>query len=55
MAKMQNKPGIDVLDDLENIYTKTRDISKDNSALEFNDRFENTIKDILLSNKNENV
>lgn len=55
MAKMQNKPGIDVLDDLENIYTKTRDISKDNSALEFNDRFENTIKDLLLSYKNENV
>ena len=55
MTKVQSKPGLDVLDDLEHIYTKTRDISKDNSLIDHSGNFEELINDLLLSYKNDAV
>jgi signal transduction histidine kinase len=55
MVKVQSTPGLDVLDDLEHIYTKTRDISKDNSLIDLSGNFEELINDLLLSYKNDTV
>jgi len=51
MTKLQNKNYLneDVLDDLEDIYTKTRDISKESSAIFMEHDFEDGITDLLLS------
>jgi len=53
MTKLQDNS--EILDDLENIYSKTRDISKDNSLIELNSSFEETINDLLYTYKNETV
>ncbi len=57
MTKLQNDSNdIDaILDDLENIYIKTRDISKENSSIDLNLDFGNVLNDLLLDYKNENV
>jgi len=44
-----------VLDDLESIYTKTRDISRENNSIEVEEDFENLITDLLLSFKNQST
>jgi len=57
MTKLQND-GSDnhaVLDDLEKIYIKTRDISKENSSIDLNIDFGSVLNDLLLDYKNENV
>ncbi len=57
MTKIQGKvsePEM-VLDDLDQIYTKTRDISKENSTLEVNENFDELLKDLLLSYNDEKV
>src|SRR5690606_24860068 len=50
MAKVQGSVGDKeaLLDDLENIYNKTRDISKENSAIEIGDDFSEQLNDLLL-------
>lgn len=57
MTKLQNERNNqeEVLDDLEEIYIKTRDISKENSAIYFGEDFEVVLKDLLLNYKNEKV
>tara|TARA_R110002050_G_scaffold202806_1_gene338026 strand:- start:23560 stop:25242 length:1683 start_codon:yes stop_codon:yes gene_type:complete len=57
MAKLQEDPNIkeNILDDLDNIYSRTRDISRENSALDVNDHFEITLHDLLLSYKNDDI
>ncbi len=57
MTKLQsttdnNEP---ILDDLENIYTRTRDISKENSPINVNDNFNELINDLLLSYQTDAV
>lgn len=56
MAKIQHgaKHNEEILDDLEIIYSKTREISKDNSVV-FNEDFETTLKDLLMSFHNKEV
>ena len=53
MTKLPDNSAI--LDDLEHIYSKTRDISKDNSLIELNSSFEETINELLFTYKNESV
>ncbi|WP_157588859.1 tetratricopeptide repeat-containing sensor histidine kinase [Psychroserpens burtonensis] len=57
MTKLQSKDKAneDVLDHLEFIYTKTRDISKENAAIHINEDFNELIKDLLMSYKTTNV
>ena len=57
MTKIQsdNTQKETVLDDLENIYIKTRDISKENSSINVNDDFEKVLNDLLLSYKSDTV
>ncbi len=57
MTSLENNPGIDngVLDDLERIYSKTRDISRENSAIDLNQDYGLQLNDLLLSYKNQNV
>ena len=57
MTKLQSNTNIneDVLDDLEGIYTKTRDISKENSAINVEDNFDELLRDLLLSYKSNDV
>lgn len=57
MTKLQNNENIneDILDDLEGIYNKTRDISKENSAIHLNANFNEVLKDLLISYKNNNI
>ena len=45
----------DILEYLEDIYNKTRDISKENSTINFNEDFGELLKDLLLSYKSKNV
>ncbi|MGM5470320.1 tetratricopeptide repeat-containing sensor histidine kinase [Flavobacteriaceae bacterium LMO-SS05] len=45
----------DVLDELESIYNRTRDISKENSAINVSDNFNELVHDMLLSYKNDEV
>ncbi|WP_157823378.1 ATP-binding protein [Olleya sp. 1-3] len=44
-----------VLDDLEHIYIKTRDISRENSTIDVNQDFEDLLIDLLQSYKSESV
>lgn len=57
MTKLQNSTyhHEDVLDDLEDIYTKTRDISKESSAINMEQNFEDAITDLLFSYKSNSV
>jgi signal transduction histidine kinase len=57
MTKLQNSntTNDDVLDDLDQIYTRTRDISKENSAIELNLNFGELINDLLLSYSTKDV
>jgi signal transduction histidine kinase len=43
----------ELLDDLERIYNKTRDISKENSAIEIEENFSKQLNDLLLNYQNE--
>ncbi len=53
MTKLQSENTIkeEILDDLEQVYIKTRDISKENSAIDFRENFESILNDLLLSYK----
>ncbi|AEH01946.1 tetratricopeptide repeat-containing sensor histidine kinase [Lacinutrix sp. 5H-3-7-4] len=57
MTKLQsdNMINISVLDDLESIYTKTRDISRENNAINTTGNFEEALIDLLLSYQSSNV
>lgn len=57
MTKLQTKsnPNEDVLDDLEGIYNKTRDISKENSTIDVNENYKDLLNDLLLSYKNSDI
>lgn len=56
MAKLQSKPPEkeEVLDDLESIYNKSRDISKENSTIDV-ENFHETLSDLLLSYENKQL
>lgn len=51
MTKLQEDSSIkeNILDDLDNIYSRTRDISRENSALDVNNHYETTLNDLFLS------
>ena len=57
MSKLQGYSNSkeEVLDDLENLYARARDISKENGALDVNDHYEILLNDLLLSYKNDQV
>lgn len=44
-----------ILDDLERVYFKTRDISKENSIINFTEDFNIILQDLLISYKNNDV
>ena len=46
---------IEILDDLERVYNKTRDISKENSIINFSGDFSTILQDLLTSYKNDKV
>tara|TARA_R110002049_G_scaffold993_11_gene7241 strand:+ start:24706 stop:26631 length:1926 start_codon:yes stop_codon:yes gene_type:complete len=54
MSKLQteNNPNTEVLDQLETIYLKTRDISKNISPIDTNVNFQDQLKDLFMSYKN---
>ncbi|WKK67482.1 tetratricopeptide repeat-containing sensor histidine kinase [Lutimonas zeaxanthinifaciens] len=54
LNKAESKP-IDIIDNLEQIYTKTRDISRENNELEVENDFEESLTDLLMAYKNEDV
>ncbi|WP_282178412.1 tetratricopeptide repeat-containing sensor histidine kinase [Maribacter stanieri] len=57
MASLENNSNIDnkLIDEMEKIYTKTRDISRENSAIDLNQDFGIQLNDLLLGYKNGNV
>jgi len=57
MTKLQSKATIneDFLDDLEKIYIKTRDISKENSTINVNQDFEILLTDLLANYSSNQV
>ncbi|WP_338357071.1 ATP-binding protein [Yeosuana marina] len=57
MSKLQGYSNSkeEVLDDLENLYARARDISKENGALDVNEHYEILLNDLLLSYKNDHV
>jgi signal transduction histidine kinase len=57
MTKLQGNSSErdEILDDLEGIYTKTRDISKESSALDVNENFDELLNDLLISYQSEEV
>lgn len=57
MTQLQSNSDIneDVLDELEGIYNKTRDISKENSAINMDAHFKELLSDLLISYKNNSV
>jgi glucose-6-phosphate-specific signal transduction histidine kinase len=57
MTKLQNKANNkeDILDDLENIYNRTRDISKGISSIDVTAHFNEVIQDLLISYKSNTV
>ena len=57
MNKMQKneEPMNKIIDDVEKVYFKTRDISKENSAIDLSNGFENLINDLLLTYKDEDI
>ncbi|MDT8415925.1 MAG: ATP-binding protein [Flavobacteriaceae bacterium] len=57
MAKLQTD-AVDrnaIIDELENIYVKTRDISKENAQIDFEEDFEETLADLISSYRSEKV
>ncbi|MEH6512576.1 MAG: tetratricopeptide repeat protein [Maribacter arcticus] len=57
MTSLENNPSIDigVLDDLERIYSKTRDISRENSAIDLHQDYGLQLNDLLVGYKNQSV
>lgn len=57
MSRLQNSTIVneEILDDLEAIYSKTRDISKENSTIDLNENYLSIIKDLLLGFRNNSV
>lgn len=57
MIKLQGDANneAEVLDDLENIYEKTRDISKENSAIDLDENFKDSLNDLLLSYNSQDI
>ncbi|MGO4920223.1 tetratricopeptide repeat-containing sensor histidine kinase [Maribacter spongiicola] len=57
MTSLENNSGIDskVIDEMEKIYTKTRDISRENSAIDLRNDFDLQLNDLLLGYKNNKV
>ncbi|MCL6296279.1 tetratricopeptide repeat-containing sensor histidine kinase [Jejuia spongiicola] len=57
MTKLQskNKTNDEVLDDLEGIYNKTRDISKENSSVDIKANYNELLHDLLLSYKTNDI
>lgn len=57
MTSLENNLGVDgtILDEMEKIYTKTRDISRENSAIDLNEDFGLQLNDLLLGYKNDKV
>ena len=57
MTKLQRGSSVkeDILDDLERVYIKTRDISKENSTIDFKEDFATTLNDLLVSYKDDAV
>jgi tetratricopeptide (TPR) repeat protein len=57
LASLENNPGIktEVLDEMEKIYSKTRNISRENSAIDFDEDFGVQLNDLLLGYKNQQV
>jgi signal transduction histidine kinase len=57
MSKLQNNENIneDIIDDLEGIYNKTRDISKENSAVQVDANYNELLKDLLVSYKSDTI
>lgn len=57
MSKQQSKSTLDIelIDDLEEIYLKTRDISKTSAALKITEKFDEDLKDLVLSYKTDTV
>ena len=57
MTKLQGQGSTQesVLDDLEGIYNRTRDISKENSAIEVGENFNELINDLLFTYKSHTV
>ncbi|WP_248724040.1 tetratricopeptide repeat protein [Seonamhaeicola sp. ML3] len=54
MTKYKSK-GDDLLDDLEHIYIKTRDISKENESIDFDEDFGEILSDLLQNYNTENI
>ncbi|WMI64731.1 hypothetical protein RBH94_11745 [Aestuariibaculum sp. YM273] len=57
MSRLQTTPKVndDILDDLESIYFKTRDISKENSTIDLNENYLSILKDLLLGYRTASV
>jgi nitrate/nitrite-specific signal transduction histidine kinase len=58
MAKMQKNETVKdaaLLDDLEDVYNKTRDISKENSIIDLDGTYEDHLRELLLSYEWEEV
>ena len=57
MSRLQSEKEVkvEVLDDLEGIYSKTRDISKTNSQINLSEPFKNILQDLILSYKNDQL
>lgn len=57
MTSLENNVGIDskVIDEMEKIYAKTRDISRENSAIDFHQDFGIQLNDLLFGYKNNTV
>ncbi|MEP5829544.1 MAG: ATP-binding protein, partial [Maribacter dokdonensis] len=57
MTSLENNSEIDttILDEMEKIYTKTRDISRENSAIDLRKDFGKQLNDLLLGYKNSKV
>lgn len=57
MSKLQNNANIqdDVLEDLDSVYSKTRDISKENSTIDLNDDYQSLLKDLFSSYSTNSV
>lgn len=57
MTKLQinESQNAEILDDLERVYVKTRDISKENSIIDFTENFDEILQDLLTSYQNDTV
>lgn len=57
MTKLQNSPNVkdEVLDHLDSVYAKTRDISKENSPIDLNDDYPTLLKELCASYSTSSV